>query len=159
MNNITTGLFLFLVLAVLSMPVAEGLQIGEFRSKEIKVEVKGEVENPGVFTLPAYSNLSDLLEMTQLKEEADVTNLNERVILKDNDVIIIPEKSQESEKVSINTGTLEQLVTVPSIGRVTAQNIIDYRNENGFFQSIDDLVKVKGIGEKTLEKIRDFISL
>ncbi len=159
MNNITKGLFLFFVLAVLSVPMAENLEVGDLRSREITVEVKGEVDNPGFYSLPAYSNVADLLEITELSENADVSKLNAGVILKDNDVIIIPDREQEASKISINTGTREQLDTIPGIGPVTAENIIIYRSENGFFQSLDDLVRVKGIGEKTLRKIREFICL
>ena len=83
MSNITRGLFLFLVLAVLSVPVAEGIDVEAGKTREIKVEVKGEVLNPGIYTLPAYSNLSDLLELTELSDQADVSNLNDNLILKD----------------------------------------------------------------------------
>ena len=159
MNNITRGLFLFLVLAVLGVPVAEGIDCEQFSTSEIRVEVKGEVENPGVFTLPAYSNLSDLLKMTVLSENADVSKLNGLTVLKNNDVIIIPDKVQENTRISINSAGVEELDRIPGIGPVTAQNIIDYRDTCGFFQSVDELVKVRGIGEKTLEKIREYISL
>lgn len=159
MNNITRGLFLFLVLAVLAVPVAEGIDSEQFSTSEIRVEVKGEVENPGVFILPAYSNLSDLLELTVLSENADVSKLNGLMVLKNNDVIIIPDKVRENVRISINSGTLEELDRIPGIGPVTAQNIIDFREANGFFQSVEELIKVKGIGEKTLEKIREYISL
>lgn len=159
MNNITRGLFLFLVLAVLAVPVAEGIDSEQFSTSEIRVEVKGEVENPGVFILPAYSNLSDLLEMTVLSENADISKLNGLMVLKNNDVIIIPDKVRENVRISINSGTLEELDRIPGIGPVTAQNIIDFREANGFFQNVEELTKVKGIGEKTLEKIREYISL
>lgn len=159
MSNITRGLFLFLVLAVLSVPVAEGIDVEAGKTREIKVEVKGEVLNPGIYTLPAYSNLSDLLELTELSDQADVSNLNDNLILKDNDVIIIPDRIEENGKISINTGDLRQLDSVPGIGPVTAQSIIDYRNANGLFQSLEELTRVRGIGEKTLEKIREYISL
>ena len=159
MNNITRGLFLFLVLAVLAVPVAEGIDSEQFSTSEIRVEVKGEVENPGVFILPAYSNLSDLLELTVLSENADVSKLNGLMVLKNNDVIIIPDKVRKNVRISINSGTLEELDRIPGIGPVTAHNIIDFREANGFFQSVEELTKVKGIGEKTLEKIREYISL
>ena len=159
MSNITRGLFLFLVLAVLSVPVAEGIDVEAGKPREIKVEVKGEVLNPGIYTLPAYSNLSDLLELTELSDQADVSNLNDNLILKDNDVIIIPDRIEENGKISINTGDLRQLDSVPGIGPVTPQRIVDYRNANGLLQSLEELTRVRGIGEKTLEKIREYISL
>ncbi|MBQ2213281.1 MAG: ComEA family DNA-binding protein [Erysipelotrichaceae bacterium] len=147
------------MLAVLSVPVAEGIDVEAGKTREIKVEVKGEGLNPGIYTLPAYSNLSDLLELTELSDQADVSNLNDNLILKDNDVIIIPDRIEENGKISINTGDLRQLDSVPGIGPVTAQSIIDYRNANGLFQSLEELTRVRGIGEKTLEKIREYISL
>ncbi len=159
MNNITRGLFLFLVLAVLSVPVAEGIDVETGKTREIRVEVKGEVLDPGFYTLPAYSNLADLLELIQLSNQADVSNLNDNLILKNNDVIIIPDRIEENGKISINTSDLRQLDSIPGIGPVTAQSIIDYRDANGLFQSVEELTRVKGIGEKTLEKIREYISL
>ena len=56
--------------------------------------------------------------------------------------------------VNINTANAVQLEALPGIGEVTAERIVTYRNENGNFASVDDLAKVKGIGSKTLEKIR-----
>lgn len=64
-----------------------------------------------------------------------------------------------SSLININTATLEELDRLPNIGPVIAQRIIDYRTECGDFQSVYDLLDVKGIGEKTLEKILDLITI
>jgi competence protein ComEA len=61
--------------------------------------------------------------------------------------------------VNINTATAAELETLPGIGPVSAQRIIDYRSEQGQFSSIDQLVEVKGIGEKSLEKISSLVSV
>lgn len=64
-----------------------------------------------------------------------------------------------SSLININTATLEELDRLPNIGPVIAQRIIDYRTEYGDFQSVYDLLDVTGIGEKTLEKILDLITI
>jgi competence protein ComEA len=75
-----------------------------------------------------------------------------------------PEKNdrqvrQEKKLVNINTATKEELMQIPNIGPVTAERIILFRIENDGFKSIDELLKVKGIGEKTLEKIRGEVTI
>ncbi len=67
-------------------------------------------------------------------------------------------ESMAQVQVNINTATLEELEVLPGIGPVSAQRIIDHRSERGPFATIDQLVEVKGIGEKSLEKIRPLVS-
>lgn len=64
----------------------------------------------------------------------------------------------EPELLNINAASVEELQTLPNIGEATAQRIIDYRTQHGNFTNVDDLQNVKGIGPKTLEKLRPFIS-
>ncbi|MDK0863750.1 ComEA family DNA-binding protein [Clostridium perfringens] len=68
-------------------------------------------------------------------------------------------EKNESSVININTASKETLMTLNGIGESKAQAIIDYRDEIGDFKSIDDITKVSGIGEKTLEKIKDKISI
>ena len=70
-----------------------------------------------------------------------------------------PKKEEVTFPVNINTASAKELDALPGIGEVLAQRIIDYRNANGPFQSVDDLIKVKGIGEKTLEKIKPYATV
>jgi competence protein ComEA len=60
--------------------------------------------------------------------------------------------------VNINTATLAELEVLPGIGPVSAQRIIDFRNERGPFSTVEQLVEVKGIGEKSLDKLRPLVS-
>lgn len=64
-----------------------------------------------------------------------------------------------TEKVNVNAASAKELQTLPGIGRVTAQRIIDYRTAKGLFSSLEDLQKVKGVGESTLRKISGRIVL
>ena len=77
--------------------------------------------------------------------------------------ISFPEKTEStpevSDKININTAPAGELVKLNGIGESKAAAIIKYRNEHGGFKSVDELVNVSGIGEKTLEKIRDFITV
>ncbi len=73
----------------------------------------------------------------------------------------VPNSKSETEnnKVNINTSTKEVLTSLSGIGDAKAQNIIDYRNENGLFKSIEDLKNVTGISEKLFEQIKEFITI
>jgi len=61
--------------------------------------------------------------------------------------------------ININKATVEELMTIPGIGQTKAQSIVDYRNENGKFKSVDELTNITGIGAKTLEKLRDKVDI
>lgn len=62
------------------------------------------------------------------------------------------------EKININTATIEQLSEIRGIGPAIAQRVVEYRQENGSFSSVDEIVNVRGIGPKTLANIRDSIT-
>jgi competence protein ComEA len=144
--------------------------------KEIKVQIKGEVLHPGVFTLEADSRVEDLIKYAGgFTAEAD----KDRVIslakkLRDEECIIIPkigedvsnlhaninnvtEESNENEIINVNTATKEELMELPGIGETIAQNIIDYREKNGEFNNEEDLKNVDRIGDKMIEKIKEKI--
>lgn len=157
--------------------------------EKIVVEIKGEVKNPNVYVLESGSRIYELIEKAGgPTEEADLSNINRALYLSDGQCIVVRnindakeetgsleenlngnsietvknslgESSEESSTININTASKETLMTLNGIGESKAQAIIDYREEIGGFKSIDDITNISGIGEKTLEKIKDKISI
>ncbi|MBF0937073.1 ComEA family DNA-binding protein [Abiotrophia sp.] len=148
---------------------------------KIYVDLKGAVKHPGVYALDQGSRVFDLLEMAGgLTEDAAERALNQAQLLVDQQSLYVPTmeeweaesqgpqanlvgsqdplvSSPNSGKVNINQADLAQLETLPGIGAKKAQAIIDYRTANGSFHSLEDLGKVKGIGPKMLEKLKDLV--
>ena len=122
------------------------------------IEVKGQVNNPGIYNVKWEARVSDAIEaaggLTQL---ADIQDVSMAKMVNDNDVIVI-RKIEEKKKVSLNSATLEELCTLPGIGEAIATRILEYRNETSF-TSLEQIKEVKGIGDKMFEKIKDEIVL
>ncbi len=130
----------------------------------IDVHIDGEVMFPGVYSIPNTMLLNDLLNIACLKESADIENINLSEVLIPNNYYVIKEKNititeeTKNPKININTATKEELMKLNNIGSATADNIINYR-KNNIFKSIEDIMKVTGIKEKTFEAIKDFITI
>jgi len=93
-----------------------------------------------------------------LLSNADTRAINLSYIIEEDATFYIPSMSREN-KVSINKGSLEELDSLPSIGQITSNKIIDYRSINGPFKCIEEIKKVAGIGSGTFDKIKDYIIL
>lgn len=167
----------------------------------IKVEIKGSVINPGVYTLNKDSTISELVKKASgLESNADISVTNMAKRLEDEDVVIIYSKDEINEmkkgntsvkyvdkecmcpminnvslfdeavtnldgviidtgKVSLNSATKEELMTLPGIGESKANLIIEYRENNNGFKTIEEIMNVKGIGKSMYEKIKGYIIL
>lgn len=142
------------------------------------VYITGAVKNPDVYKVEEGSIVKDLLQIAGgPTEDADLLSCNLAYKVHDGEKIVIPSKasaqlsengemtpenteySETNGKININKANLEQLMALPGIGEVKAQAIIDYRTKNGPFQSIQEIINVTGIGEKTFEKIQDMITV
>lgn len=136
------------------------IELDMSKPDSIEVEIKGAVQNPGVYELPWNSDLETLvLQAGGFTDTADENAVNLSTIIKDRQVVTIREQSDEAtQMVSLNTASAEELSTLSGIGPAMAARIIEYREENGF-SALEDLMNVKGIGEKTFEKLRDHICL
>ena len=144
----------------------------------IYVQVTGAVENPGVYELAADSRVFEAVkEAGGMTGDAAADCINQAEKLKDGDMIILYTVSQweqvraESENVrqssqdeadglvNINTADVAQLCTIPGIGESRAQSIVTYREQNGGFKTIEDIMKVSGIKDGLFQKIKDKIKV
>ena len=138
---------------------------------KIVINIKGAVKNPGIYEFPLNSRVNDALEKAGTLENSDLLPLNLAMFLKDEQDIYVPfidtvdgtsdsnNDGNKDELISINKGTARDLELVPGIGPVMASNILEYRKSIIRFQTLEDLLNVSGIGEKTLEKMRPYIKL
>ena len=141
----------------------------------IYVDVKGAVKQPALYQLPANSRVQAAIQAAGgFAEQADQNQINLAQILTDQAMIYVPKKGEtppsslqqpatensgETIKVNINTASEQELQQLSGIGAKKAADIIQYREANGSFKKIEELSEVSGIGEKTVEKLRPFVTL
>ncbi|MBD1382077.1 helix-hairpin-helix domain-containing protein [Metabacillus arenae] len=150
-------------------------------STTIVVDLKGAVSKPGVYEMETGERIYQVIDKAGgLLKEADEKKINLATQLVDGMVVYVPLKGEEGElaggnlmgngagentvsssngeaKVNINQADLNELQTITGIGPAKAEAILTYREENGNFKKVEDLLNVTGIGEKSLERIKDSI--
>jgi len=116
-----------------------------------EVYIGGAVVNPGIYSLMEGETIQALLSDVGLEPDADLDHI----------AIYIPEEGEEQspQRVDINRAESWLLEALPGIGETRARDIVDYRDENGEFKRVEDLLQVKGIGQGTLDKIKDYITV
>ena len=154
---------LFLVIFIVSILCVDLKKISfdKMESEIIHVHMQGAVAEEKTIALPMYSTVADALDKVELLQNADTSTLNPNAILKDADVISISYQKEENEspKVSINTASVAELQTLDGIGPSLAERIVQFRQEEGFFQTIEDLMNVKGIGQSKFLRLKEQVSL
>ena len=136
----------------------EPVNLTTTQRKTKQIEVKGEVKHPGVYTVDIHADAEEVLKKAGgLKKGADVSGINQTQDLSDHSVLVVG-KQQEQKKISINSATEKELQTLTGIGPSMAHRIIAYRSQQPF-QTIEDIMKVKGIKEKLFAKIKEQITL
>lgn len=149
----------------------------KLEDKTIVVEIKGQVKKPDVYTIDENSIINDLIDLAGgVTENADLSNINRAKKLQNHEMIYIADKndinndytqatnmengSMDNEiLVDINTATTDKLKTLNGIGDSKAKSIIEYREQNGGFKSIEEIKNVTGIGDKMFEKIKESITV
>lgn len=144
----------------------------ELISEMILVDIKGEIKNPGVYELSQGARMQELILMAGgFTSEAEERQLNLAERLVDQQMVYVPNTEEvelvtellgnetKESLININTADISELQQLSGIGPAKAQAIIDYRDENGKFSSVDELTQVSGFGEKTLDKLRNSIKI
>lgn len=135
-----------------------------FKSQSINVHIAGAVHDPGIYEIQSTSRLIDVVKMAGgLHPMVNLDNVNYSRTLKDGQRIYIPFRNKRVDKykssivsIDINRATQEELQSVPGIGAKKAKAIFNLRRKVGRFSQLEDLLQVKGIGIKTLEKFRSY---
>lgn len=148
--------------------------------QEWYVDVKGAVKKTGMYRITRGMRLMDAIDLAGgFTSEADQNQVNFSKLLTDQEIIYVPKIGEEisvmgeaaqgensastasgvPEKININTADLTELQQLTGIGEKKAADIIKYREEEGSFRAVEDLTKVSGIGEKTLENLKDLITI
>jgi len=126
----------------------------------VEVYLSGAVDKEGIYTVGHDATLDDILQRAGLLPPGETPlKLKVTVLGADDNQSSPTSEEQQTGKVNINSATAAELDSLSGIGPTKAQAIVDYRNQNGPFRSIDDLLNVTGIGPKTLETIRDQITV
>ena len=153
--------------------LAEKTEVSTTQEAVIFVDIKGAVNNPGVYQMKSGDRVKDALDAAGgLTDEADSQKVNLAQRVEDQMVIVVPKVGEEvteipagvtskeaakDGKVNINTATVEELKTLKGVGEKKAEAIIEYRKKNGSFQTKEDLMKVRGIGKKLFESFQERI--
>lgn len=155
--------------------------------EKIVIYITGAIKNEGIYDMEKNSRIADCIEKAGgLTEEANIENINLAYILEDGMKIHIPKKHEnineikdytndylakdsavsetlkntsKDERININTATQTELETLPGIGPSTAIRIIEYRTENGKFNNIEDIKKIRGIGDSKFLQIKGLIKI
>ncbi|MFC0744682.1 helix-hairpin-helix domain-containing protein [Enterococcus faecalis] len=144
----------------------------------IYVDIKGAVKVPGIYQLKNQQRIWDALALAGgVSEEADTTQVNYAQKVKDQMIIYVPKKGEpvpqsletlqesapaqqnQEEKINLNTATEAELQTISGIGAKKAQEIIRFRDEQGPFKTVEELKNVPGIGGKTVERLKDMLTV
>jgi len=147
-------------------------------SVPLTVHVAGAVGQPGVYQLPRGSRVQDAIEAAGgFSTEADPQTLNLAARLEDGSQVYVPAEGEERPAsvstaqsstaddssplypININTASIEELQLLPGIGESKAESIVEYREANGLFASIEDIMEVSGIGQSTFDEFKELITV
>lgn len=136
----------------------------------IFVHVVGAVTRPGLFSLRDGDRVVDAIAAAGgFAETADQAQVNLARFVSDGEQLVVPTigatptagaaSGVSGGKVNLNTADLSTLETLPRVGPAMAQRIIDWRTSNGRFSSVEDLMSITGVGDKTFQQLKDLVTV
>jgi competence protein ComEA len=144
------------------------------KPSQVVVHVVGAVRRPGLYRLDEGSRVADAVSLAGgATRKADLAGVNLAAQVVDGTQIVVPRAGQAAAApassagsatsatpgpIHLNTATADELDTLPGVGPVTAERILEYREQNGPFRSVDELDAVTGIGPKRLEQLRELVT-
>ena len=145
-------------------PAATGGPSSSASTGYVVVAVSGKVRRPGLVRLPAGSRVADAIEAAGgALAGTDLSQINLAKKVSDGELIaigvVVGSGPSAGGPVNLNTATLEQLQTLPGVGPVLAQRILDYRDQHGGFATVADLQKVSGIGAAKYNDLKDRVTV
>lgn len=166
------GLLLSAVILLISSPPRANaiLILPTATQSPLTVDVDGAVDQPGIYQLPVNSRINDaILAAGGPLTDANLDSINRAALLKDGMKIYIPAQGEQIaldgnspaspiNLININTATQKELEALPGIGPGKAGDIIEYRQNHGDFDTIEDIQNVSGIGESLFQEIKDQIT-
>ncbi len=128
----------------------------KLNSNTISIDIKGAVKIPGVYTFKEEVLLNDAIKQAGGLSNADTSCINLARKLKDGEMITIPKNGtcNPDDLININNASEQELTLLKGIGETRAKDIVDYRTQNGDFQTIEDIKNVSGIGDGLFLKIQ-----
>jgi competence protein ComEA len=162
--------------APLPPPPSEGAGVAGLPTARVVVDVVGAVRRPGLYRLEQGSRIADAVARAGgATGKAELSMVNLAAPLADGEQVVVPKRGAagaaagggagagpvagpSTGPVHLSTATLDQLDSLPGVGPVTAQKILDYRAKHGAFTSVDELDAVPGIGPSRMDQLRDLVA-
>jgi len=163
-EKIIFGLLIFLFLALLCGGIILGIRLFE-KNKPLEIDIypaklpdyryevniSGAVANPGIYPVKGDDTIGSIINTAKPMPDANPNSFS--IQIHSNNETPVP------QKINLNTANSWLLEVLPDIGPSRAQNIINYRQQNGLFKNILELLKVNGIGKTTFDKIKDLVTV
>jgi competence protein ComEA len=162
-KKVVLPIIIFLFVALISGGIILAVKLFSNSSKEIvitqastssdniQININGAVLNPGIYPLKTDDTFNSIIKAAVLKPDADPGSIS--IFVHSNSEAI------KSQKINLNTAEAWLLEALPDIGPARAEAIIVYRQQNGLFKNVNELMNIHGIGQSTLDKIKDKITV